>query len=64
MTVSESKLNIKDFETCSHDPLEHLKPMAISPGEQCSLSDESHIGKISTLQELSLSSSFSLPTRQ
>lgn len=42
LTVCESKLNVKNVEPRSHNPLEHLKPMAVSPGEQCSLHKESH----------------------
>lgn len=50
--VCGSKMNVKNFEPCSHNALEHLKPLAVSPGEQYSLCKESHIGKIPTLQEL------------
>lgn len=49
VTVCESKLNLKNVEPYFHNPPEHRKPMAVSPGEQCSLHKESHIGKIPTL---------------
>lgn len=54
VTVCESKLNVKNFEPRSHNPPEHLKPTAVSPGEQCSLHKESHIGKIPPLRELTV----------